>query len=128
MKNSITKIREIARKRRVKAIRKKLSGSSNRPRLVIFRSINHIYAQIIDDETEQSGNTLVSMSTKAKGETFSGKTKTEKSKEVGLKLAKKAQEKGITTICFDRAGYKYHGRIKALAEGAREGGLVFLEL
>jgi large subunit ribosomal protein L18 len=65
------------------------------------------------------------MSTKAKGETFTGKTKTEKSREVGLKLAKKAIDAGIENVCFDRAGFKYHGRIKALADGAREGGLKF---
>jgi len=122
MQKSKTYIKSQARKRRVKAIRKKMSGSATRPRLVIFRSINHIYAQIINDEV---GNTLAAMSTKAKGETFQGKTKTEKSREVGLKLAKIATDKGITTICFDRAGFKYHGRIKALAEGAREGGLIF---
>lgn len=125
MKKSITYIRLKARKRRVMAIRKKLVGTANKPRLVVFRSLNHIYAQIIDDETTQSGKTLVAMSTKSKGETFTGKTKTEKSKEVGLKLAEKALHAGIETICFDRAGYKYHGRVKALAEGAREGGLKF---
>jgi len=122
MKTSITLKKTLARKRRVMAIRKKLSGCSERPRLVIFRSLKHIYAQIINDEV---GNTLVAMSTKAKDEVFEGKTKKEQSREVGLKLAKKALEKGITTVCFDRAGFKYHGRIQALADGAREGGLVF---
>ena len=122
MKKSITYLKDQARKRRVKAIRKNLSGSDERPRLVVFRSLNHIYAQIINDE---KGHTLVAMSTKAKGETFTGKTKTEKSHEVGLKLAKKALAAGITTICFDRAGFKYHGRVKALADGARAGGLTF---
>jgi large subunit ribosomal protein L18 len=122
MKKSITYVKNEARMRRVKAIRKKLSGTADRPRLVVFRSLNHIYAQIINDDL---GNTLVSMSTKAKGETFTGKKKMEKSREVGLKLAKKALDAGITQLCFDRAGFKYHGRIKALAEGAREGGLKF---
>ena len=122
MKKSITYMKKQARERRVKAIRKHLSGSVERPRLVVFRSLNHIYAQIINDDL---GNTLVSMSTKAKDETFTGKTKTEKSREVGLKLAKKAIAAGITEICFDRAGFKYHGRVKALADGAREGGLKF---
>jgi large subunit ribosomal protein L18 len=125
MKKSITYLRKTARKRRVMAIRKKLSGSAQKPRLVVFRSLNHIYAQIIDDQTNSSGQTLISMSTKAKNETFSGKTKTERSKEVGIKLAQKALNAGIKTVCFDRAGYKYHGRIKALAEGARVGGLIF---
>ncbi|MCL1827738.1 MAG: 50S ribosomal protein L18 [Candidatus Cloacimonetes bacterium] len=122
MKTSITYKKTAARARRVLAIRKKLSGSAERPRLVVFRSLKHIYAQIIDDVR---GITIVAMSTKAKDEAYSGKTKVEKSKEVGLKLAKIATEKGITTVCFDRAGFKYHGRVKALADGAREGGLVF---
>jgi len=122
MKKSITYIKTQARKRRILAIRKKINGNIERPRLVIFRSIKHIYAQIINDE---QGNTLTSMSTLAKAEVFTGKTKVEKSREVGLKLAKIAVEKGITKVCFDRAGFKYHGRIKALAEGAREGGLDF---
>ena len=122
MSKSITMIKFLARKRRVKAIRKRLSGTPDRPRLVVFRSLNHIYAQIIDDV---KGHTLVAMSTKAKDEVFEGKSKTEKSREVGLKLAKKALAAGIDKICFDRAGFKYHGRIKALADAAREGGLQF---
>jgi large subunit ribosomal protein L18 len=122
MKKSITYQKQKARKRRVKAIRKHLSGSATRPRLVVYRSLNHIYAQIINDEI---GTTLVAMSTKSKGETWTGKTKTEKSREVGVKLAKKAIEVGLATVCFDRAGFQYHGRVKALAEGAREGGLKF---
>jgi len=122
MLKSITKIKREARKRRVKAIRKHLSGTAQRPRLVVFRSLNHIYAQIINDEL---GITLCAMSSKAKGEVFHGKTKKEKSKEVGIKLAEKALTTGIADVCFDRAGYQYHGRIKALAEGAREGGLKF---
>jgi len=122
MQKSITYIKKQARARRVLAIRKKLSGTAQRPRLVVFRSLNHIYSQIINDDL---GHTIVAMSTKTKGETFKGKTKTEKSREVGLKLAKKALAAGIAEICFDRAGFKYHGRIKALADGAREGGLKF---
>ncbi|MCL2064205.1 MAG: 50S ribosomal protein L18 [Candidatus Cloacimonetes bacterium] len=122
MNKSITYQKYQARMRRVRAIRKRLSGTSEKPRLAVFRSLNHIYAQIIDDI---KGHTLVSMSTKSKSEVFEGKTKTEKSREVGLKLAKKAIEAGISEICFDRAGFKYHGRIKALAEAAREGGLKF---
>ena len=122
MNKSITYEKYQARKRRVKAIRKRLSGSPVKPRLVVFRSLNHIYAQIIDDV---AGHTLVAMSTKAKDEVFEGKTKTEKSREVGLKLAKKAIEAGIAEICFDRAGFRYHGRVKALADAAREGGLKF---
>ncbi len=122
MSKSITFIKSEARARRKLAIRKKLHGSAERPRLVVFRSLCHIYAQIINDD---EGKTLVAMSTKAKDETFNGKTKVDKSFEVGEKIAKKAIENGITQVCFDRAGYKYHGRIKALAEGARKAGLGF---
>lgn len=122
MSKSITFIKAKARARRKLAIRKHLHGSAERPRLVVFRSLTNIYAQIINDD---EGKTLVSMSTLAKGETFTGKTKVEKSFEVGEKIAKKALENGITRVCFDRAGYKYHGRIKALAEGARKAGLDF---
>jgi large subunit ribosomal protein L18 len=121
MTKSITFQKKSARKRRVKAIRKKLSGTAERPRLVVFRSINHIYAQIINDDT---GQTLVSMSSKAKGEAFTGK-KTEQAREVGLRLGKKAIAAGITAVCFDRAGFYYHGRVKALADAARESGLNF---
>lgn len=109
----------ISRKKRHNRIRKKIKGSENRPRLVVFRSLNFTYAQIINDD---SGKVLISASdqkAKKKG------TKSEKAKEVGIELAKMAKEKKIETIVFDRNGYKYHGRIKALAEGAREGGLIF---
>lgn len=123
MIKSITKIKSALRARRRAAIRKRLSGSSERPRLVVFRSNKNIYAQIIDDI---KGVTLVSMSSKAKGfEAGEAKTKTEISHVVGLSLGKKALAAGITTIAFDRAGYKYHGRVKALAEGARKAGLEF---
>lgn len=122
MKKSITFVKAQARERRKMAIRKKLHGCSERPRLVVFRSLTNIYAQIINDD---NGVTLVAMSTKAKNETFNGKTKVDKSFEVGEKLAKRALENGITQVCFDRAGYRYHGRVKALAEGARKAGLNF---
>lgn len=123
MIRSITKIKSGLRARRRAAIRKRLSGTSLRPRLVVFRSIKNIYAQIIDDS---KGITLVSMSSKAKdfapGE---AKTKTEISALVGQKIGEKAVAAGIKTIAFDRAGYKYHGRVKALADGARKAGLEF---
>ncbi|HCX59245.1 MAG TPA: 50S ribosomal protein L18 [Candidatus Cloacimonas sp.] len=123
MIKSITKIKSSLRARRRAAIRKRLSGSSERPRLVVFRSNKYIYAQIIDDSR---GITLCSMSSKAKD--FSAgkaKTKTEISHVVGLQLGEKALAAGIKTIAFDRAGYKYHGRVKALADGARKAGLEF---
>jgi len=100
-------------------MRHKINGTPERPRLSVFRSTNHIYAQIIDDTV---GNTLVAASTlefKAEG------TKTEAAKQVGEMIAKKALEKGITKVVFDRGGNLYHGRIQALAEGAREAGLDF---
>lgn len=105
--------------------KKKIVGSSERPRLVVFRSLRYIYGQIINDET---GTTLVGASNLSKelaDELKKAKTKVEQSKIVGKYLAQKAVEKDIKKIVFDRNGYRYHGRIKAFAEGAREGGLEF---
>jgi len=111
------------RNRRRAAIRKKLRGTTERPRLVVFRSLKHIYAQIIDDST---GRTLTSASSRSKDiELEKGIKKTEQGFEVGKKLGEKAIAAGISKIVFDRAGYKYHGRVKALAEGARKAGLDF---
>ena len=111
------------RQRRRAAIRKRLSGTTERPRLVVFRSLKNIYAQIIDDV---KGITLVSASTVAKDmELEKGKKKIEQSFAVGLKLGEKALAAGVTAVAFDRAGYKYHGRVKALADGARKAGLSF---
>jgi len=101
-------------------IRSKVSGSSSRPRLAVFRSNQSIYAQLIDD---LSGATIVSASTSDLKGTKA--TKVELSKEVGKKIAQLAVDKGINSVVFDRGGYLYHGRVKALAEGAREGGLNF---
>lgn len=104
-------------------IRKKVFGTVEKPRLTVFRSLNEIYAQLIDDD---SGFTLASASTKSKeleAELKEQKGKTAKSKLVGMLLAKKAIEKNIATVIFDRNGYRYHGRVKSMAEGAREGGL-----
>jgi large subunit ribosomal protein L18 len=128
------KRKQMARERRRTAIRKRMHGSVERPRLSVFRSLKNIYAQIIDDET---GRTLVSMSTKAKGfevpselpkEITEGVVFTRKlitSYIVGMKLGEKAIAAGIRKVAFDRGGYKYHGRVKALAEGARKSGLDF---
>jgi large subunit ribosomal protein L18 len=111
---------KVLRRARIKkGIRKRVSGTTTKPRLSVFRSNAGIYAQIIDDVT---GRTLASASSaelKEKG------TKSDLSKKVGQKLAEKAQTAGISEIVFDRGGYLYHGRVKALAEGAREGGLKF---
>jgi large subunit ribosomal protein L18 len=106
-------------------IRKKIAGTPQRPRLAIFRSAKHAYAQIIDDTT---GKTLVFVSTlskELKEEVKQAKTPIARFKMIGVAVAKKALEKNIKEIVFDRGGYLYHGRVKALADGAREGGLKF---
>ena len=110
-----------ARLKRHARVRKKISGTAARPRLNVFRSTKHIYAQLIDDV---AGVTLACASSMEKGfEGFGGNK--EAAKKVGMAIARKAQEKGISEIVFDRSGYIYHGRVKELAEGAREGGLKF---
>ncbi len=113
-----------ARYRRHARVRAKVEGTTSRPRLCVFRSLNHIYAQVIDDS---QGHTLTSASTldpEIKSEA-DGKTKTGKSELVGSLIAKRALNEGINQVVFDRGGYKYHGRVKALAEAARQGGLKF---
>lgn len=112
-----------ARTRRKARIRKKISGTPDRPRLVVFRSNKHIYAQLVDD---LSGSTILSCSSLAleKDGKESGLTKAVAA-EIGKEVASTAKEKNIESVVFDRNGYIYHGRIKALADGAREGGLKF---
>lgn len=108
-----------ARLRRHRRVRGKISGTAARPRLDVFRSAKHIYAQLIDDE---AGVTLAAASTMDKD--FSGNGgNIDAATQVGKNIAKKALEKGITEVVFDRGGFVYHGRVKALADGAREGGL-----
>lgn len=121
---SISKQRYEARKRRQSRVRAKIYGTAARPRLNIYRSLENIYAQIINDEV---GHTLVSASNidKELAVQMDGKPKKEVAKLVGKALAERAQAAGITEVVFDRAGYRYHGRVAALAEGAREGGLKF---
>ncbi len=118
MKNRID--RNLLRKKRKIRIRKKVFGTQQRPRLVVYKSNKYIYAQIIDDE---KGHTLVSYSSLC----MDGEKKLNKetAKEVGIQIAKLALEKNISKVVFDRNGYIYHGRVKALADGAREGGLKF---
>ncbi len=113
-----------SRKRRQARVRAKIYGTADRPRLNVYRSLTGIYAQVINDEV---GHTLVSASTidKEIAAKVEGKTKSEAAKLVGIALAERAQKAGITQVVFDRGGYRYHGRIKALADGAREGGLKF---
>ena len=110
-----------ARLRRHTRVRGKVSGTAERPRLNVYRSLNHIYAQIIDDV---QGVTLAAASSVEKDFGMNGGNK-EAAKKVGELIAKRAAEKGITDVVFDRGGYIYHGRVKELAEGAREGGLNF---
>lgn len=113
------------RKVRQARVRKKVSGTSERPRLSVFRSLKHIYAQVIDDTT---GRTIVAASSqealRASAEAGSD-TKTDVSSAVGKTLAERALAAGVTRVVFDRGGCKYHGRVKALADGSREGGLRF---
>ncbi|MBP0727072.1 50S ribosomal protein L18 [Bacillus sp. RG28] len=110
------------RKKRHGRVRTKLSGTQERPRLNVFRSSQHIYAQVIDDV---NGVTLASASTLDKDLSLNGTGNVEAAKQVGLLVAKRATEKGVTEVVFDRGGYLYHGRVKALAEAAREAGLQF---
>ncbi len=111
-----------SRRRRIRhRIRNKIQGTANRPRLSVYRSNKGIYCQLIDDV---QGQTLAHASSLEAGVT-SGKTKSEAAKEVGLLIAQRGKSNNIESIVFDRGGYLYHGRVKALAEGAREGGLAF---
>lgn len=114
--------REFRRKRIKMRIRKVLGGTAERPRLSVFRSSKEIYVQLIDD---LNGKTLLSASSKTKGIAEQKGTKSEKSVLVGKLIAERALEQNITSVVFDRNGYLYHGRVKALAEAAREGGLKF---
>ncbi len=116
--------RAAARRRRHRRVRMTVRGTAGRPRLCVFRSLQHIYAQIIDDERGQS---LVAVSTlePAIQAAVRGQPKAAQASVVGKVLAERARQKGITTVVFDRGGYKYHGRVQALAEAAREGGLLF---
>ncbi len=124
MPNNVVK-KVQARARRRKHIRKKILGTSEKPRMVVFRSNKHIYAQLVDDN---QNTTIMCASTNSKeisAEIKKASSKVEKAKIVGKFLAGLAKDKKIQTIVFDRAGYLYHGRVKALADGAREGGLQF---
>ncbi len=116
--------RSVARMRRHVRVRKNLMGSAERPRLNVFRSLSAIYAQVIDDH---AGHTLVSASTVDRDlrEKIKGLKKSEQAKLIGQAVAERARNKGIQAVVFDRGGYRYIGRIKALADGAREGGLQF---
>ncbi len=116
-KMAIPRTRSGLRTRRHFRVRKKVNGTGVRPRLVIYRSIKHIYAQLVDDVSMRTLMTVTDQGLEGK--------RTEKSAEVGKRIAQKAKDAGITMVVFDRGGYKYHGRVKAVADGAREGGLEF---
>jgi len=118
-----TNIKVVARSKRVKRIRKKISGTSERPRLQVFKSARHIYAQIIDDSAGHTLTAASSLNKEITAPTEGGKKAM--AKEVGILIARMAKEKGIETVVFDRSGNLYHGRVKSLSDGAREGGLVF---
>ncbi len=119
------KSREFARARRKKSIRKRIHGASERPRLAVFRSLNHIYAQIIDDTVNKTLFSVSDLSPKMKAKIKENLTKSEISVLVGQYIAEKALAMKIKRVVFDRCGFKYHGRVKLLAEAAREAGLEF---
>jgi len=114
--------RNAARQKRHDRLRLNLAGTHARPRLAVFRSLNHIYAQVIDDA---SGRTLASASTVEKEFKGSKATKSEEARRVGTMVAERARSAGVEQVVFDRAGFRYHGRIKSLADAAREAGLDF---
>jgi large subunit ribosomal protein L18 len=120
--NKGTAARTASRLRRQVRVRKKVSGSPERPRLVVSKSAKHVFAQVIDDV---AGRTLVSASTMEAAVRSAEGDKSAKAKQVGVELAARAKAAGVEQVVFDRAGNKYHGRIAALADGAREGGLGF---
>ncbi len=116
------KDKAVRRTRRRIGLRKRISGTPSRPRLSIYKSLNHIYAQIIDD---LAGKTIASASTRDGGLKLDNTGNASAAKSVGVALAEKAKAAGVKEVAFDRGGFRYHGRVKALAEGAREGGLKF---
>lgn len=116
----LPKTRAAKRYRRHLRVRKKVTGTAERPRLVVFRSLKHIYAQLVDDER---GVSLLGVSDQSEGLAAEGSGKIAVAKATGQLLATRAKAAGVKRVVFDRAGYRYHGRIQAVAEGAREGGL-----
>ena len=116
------KSRQQLRYRRHLRVRRKLSGTAERPRLVVYRSLKHIYAQLVDDER---GVTLLGVSDGSEGVQVDGSGKVGRAKGTGKLLAERAKSAGFSKVVFDRAGYRYHGRVQAVADGAREGGLEF---
>lgn len=122
--SNLIKKKRTGRLRRHKRIRKKITGTPERPRLFVFKSLRHIYAHLIDDTAGKTLFTVSTLSPELKGKLKTGGN-IEAAKMVGKLLGEKAKERGITKVVFDRGGYKYHGRVKALADAAREAGLEF---
>ena len=116
------KTAEEQRRRRHFRVRQRVAGTPERPRLVVFRSLKHIYAHLVDDT---QGRTVLGVADSSEGVQASGGGKVAKGFAVGMALAERAKQAGITRVVFDRAGYAYHGRVKAVADGARKGGLEF---
>lgn len=119
------RLKKIRIDRRRKRVRKKIAGSSQRPRLCVYKSLRHTYAQLVDDRTGRTISGVSSLSPQIRDQIQKENNKSAKSRKVGLFVAMKAKELSITKVVFDRNKYPYHGRIKSLAEGAREGGLEF---
>jgi large subunit ribosomal protein L18 len=119
------RLKKIRIDRRRKRVRKKVIGTSERPRLCVYKSLRHTYAQLVDDRAGRTLSGVSSLSPQIRDQIQKENNKSARSRKVGLFLAIKAKELGITKVVFDRNKYPYHGRIKALAEGAREGGLKF---
>jgi large subunit ribosomal protein L18 len=117
--------KRVRRFKKKRAIRKKVYGTTERPRLVVFRSLKNIYAQLVDDTTKKTLTTVSTLSKDLRAELNSLPDKSQSAKIVGKALATKALSMNIKRVVFDRNGYLYHGRVRALAEGAREGGLLF---
>ena len=118
-RNKTTRLRSKTR------IRKKIHGTPDKPRLSVYRSLNHIYTQLVDDTAGKILSSASTLSKEIQSELKNAKSKVDKSKIVGTLIAKKATEKKIATVVFDRSGYRYHGRVQAVADGARDGGLKF---
>jgi len=119
------RLKKIRLARRRKRVRKKIFGTSERPRLCVYKSLRQIYAQLVDDGAGRTLTAVSSLTREVRSQIKPENTKPVVSKNVGILLAQKAKEVGITSVVFDRSRYPYHGRIKSLAEGAREGGLGF---
>jgi large subunit ribosomal protein L18 len=119
------RLRKVSIARRRKRVRKRIFGTAERPRLCVYKSLKHIYAQLVDDRASRTLVAASSIAPEVRSQLKTEESKSAVSKKVGLLLAQKAKQAGVTSVVFDRNRYPYHGRVKSLAEGAREGGLGF---